>query len=1031
MRPFLMLIFLLFTLNGLSQGSEKHVSPLAPFYRAEDLFEKEQYSAARAEFRQFIDSYKGSKNDPFYIKALYYEGRSALELFNNDAIDLLEKFDREYPENIYKYEIAFQIGRYYYQKKDYKKSIEYFDKLSKSKVDPDNREEYYFKLGYAYFHENKYPESKLAFYEVKDSIASQYGAPSLYYYSHICYMDSTYQTALEGFEKLMEDERFNKVVPYYITQIYYIQKKYQQVVDFAPGRVDSLKPAEQVEISHIIGDSYFHLEKYDEALPYLEFYNSKANTTRDDDYALALAYSRTSNCTRAVKYFDRVAKVKDVLGQIALYHAGECYMNLNELLYARTAFESASELDMDKMIQEDALYNYALLSYKLDMNAYDEAIEAFQLYLRKYPESPRKPVIYQYLVNVYTSTKNYQKALESLDQLDKKDIKLKSAYQLIAFNRGVELFQRSEYALAKDAFKLVEKFPISAEISAKAQYWTAESDFYLNAYPAAIAGYEKFMQMSGSQSSGLRNDAMYNIGYAYLAQKKYPETLKAFRDYLAQPNLTDKEKKADAHMRLADEYYRAVLDPPDNTHNKKAVENYKLAYDAKVGYEDQALYYMARTYGYMGERNNKISSLLDIINNFPNSRYMQRAVEEVAKTYYAADNLDKAEQYYKQIISDFPSSILVKDAYHFLGDIYFKRMKYDQAENYYTKLLNEFTLTDSLCRREVNSLVDVYKAQNRLDKLENLPKRYACADSMDGEIENEYFRKGYDLYEKSEWTACIPELDKYLAKYPTGRFAREAMNQKADALYRLKREAEAVAIYEQTLQGANDDYTEIASIRTAKHIYNNVKKELALPYYQRIEQVSSNPENLNNARIGQMRCHFLLENYISAAEYAKKVLLVQQTSAVKLEAEYIKGISLSKSSLYAEAQSSLEYVVKNTTTIWGAEAKYTLAENQFKQNELTKTETLVRELLKMKPGYDYWIAKALILQTRVLILKKDLFQAENTIKSVQDHYPVKDDGILNEAGELYEEIMQLKSQPKSLDNPSDPTIIDLDEKTGK
>lgn len=1030
MRQVLVLIFLFASLIGYSQSSEKYQSPLAPFYKAEDLYEKQQYSAARYEFREFINNYKGSKNDPFYIKALYYEGLSALELFNNDAIDLLEKFDREYPENIYRYEVALQIARYYYQKKDYKRAITYFEKLSRSTVEAENREEFFFKKGYSYFHEENYPEAKLSFYEVKDS-TGQYGIPSLYYYSHICYIDSSYQTALEGFEKLMSDDRFNKVVPYYITQIYYIQERYQDVVDFAPNKVDSLKPAEQVEISHIIGDSYFRLGKYDEALPYLEYYNAKANTTRDDDYALALAYSRTSNCTKAVKYFDRVARVKDVLGQIALYKAGECYTNLNELVYARTAFEQASELDMDKMIQEDALYNYALLSYKLDMNAYDEAIEAFKLYLAKYPDSPRKQVIYQYLVNVYTSTKNYQKALESLDQLQNKDLKLKTAYQVIAFNRGVELFQHSEWANAKEAFKLVDRYPISADLSAKAQYWTAECSFYQLKYQQAISEYEKFMGLSGSQGSGLRGDAVYNMGYAYLALKNYDKTLEKFREYVTLPNLSDKNKLADAYMRVADEYYRKPIVNNDKANNKSAIENYKKAYDLKQGYEDQALYYMSRAYGFQGEPQNKITALLDIINNYPNSRYMQRAIEEVASAYFTNEELDKSERYYKQIINDYPQSNMVVNAYHSLGDIAFKRSNWTQAETYYLKVLNSYTVSDSICKREVRSLYDVYSAQKRLDKAEELPRKFACADSMSNDIENQYFRNAYDIYEKGEYQACLGEYDKYISKYPNGRFKSEAMNQKADALYRLKREAEAVAIYIQTLAGPNDEFTELAAVRTAKQLYNNEKKEDALPYYQRIELVSSNPENLNNARIGQMRCNYLLENYVNAAQYANKVLAVTQTSSVKLEAQYVLGISLSKTEKYTEAQAPLEFVVKNTTTVWAAEAKYMLAENKYKQNDYTKAETLVRELLKMKPGYDYWIAKSLILQTRILIIKKDLFQAENTIKSVIDHYPVKDDGILNEAGELYDEIMQLKSQPKSLDNPSNPTVIDLDEKTGK
>lgn len=1026
---FLFILFLLVASSSAwSQASEKYHSPLSGFYKAEDLFEKEQYSAARKEFRLFITDYKGSKNDSYYIKALYYEGLSALELFNNDAIDLLETFNREYPESIYRSNILFQIGRYYYQKKDYKKSIEYFKQLNRSTVDKENQEEYYFKLGYAYFDEKNYPESKLAFFEVKDS-TSQYGAPSLYYYSHICYLDSSYQTALEGFEKLLSDNRFNRVVPYYITQIYYIQHKYQEVVDFAPSKVDSLKPAEQVEISHIIGDSYFHLEKYDEALPYLELYNSKSNTTRDDDYALALAYSRTANCTKAVKYFDRVAREKDVLGQIALYHAGECYTNLNELVYARTAFEAASQMDMDKMIQEDALYNYALLSYKLDMNAYDEAVEAFKLYLEKYPDSKRKPVIYQYLVNVYTSTKNYQKALESLDQLTNKDIKLKSAYQLIAFNRGVELFQKSEYTHAIKAFELVDKYPISPEVSAKAMYWSADAEFYLKNYSEAIKKYSQFMGMSGSQMSGLRNDAIYNKGYAYLALKDYQEVQATFRDYLKQPNLTDIPKKADAYMRLADEYYRVLN--ADMATNQAAIDNYKAAYNLKAGYDDQALYYMSRVYNFMNKPNDRIQSLTDLINNYPKSRYLQRAILEVARAYFEVDNMDKSERYYKQFIADYPSSTSVKDAYHYLGDIAFKRANFNQAETYYTKVLNEFTINDTICEREVSSLVSVYRAQRLLNKIESLAGKYSCADSIATQVEDEYYRLGFDQYDKSEWEASIKEFDKYLNKYPNGKFYRDAMNQKADALYRLKRESEAVAIYQITLAGPNDDYTELASVRTAKFLFNGNQKEAALPYYKRTEETSSNPEFLNNARIGLMRCHFLLENYANAVEYAQKVLGVQQTTQLKLEAEYIKGISLSKEKRYAEAQLSLDYVIKNATTAWAAESKYTLAQNAFEQADYTKTETIIRELLKMKPGYDYWIAKGLILQTKVLLQKKDLFQAENTIKSVIDHYPVKDDGIQQEAGELYNEIMQLKTQPKTLTNPSEPTVIELDEKTGK
>jgi hypothetical protein len=97
----LLLVLILLPLTTFGQQTEKYVSDYTTFYKAEELYEKAQFSAAREEFRTFVNQFK-NENDPLYIKALYYEGISALELFNNDAIPLLQAFNKKYPENIYK-----------------------------------------------------------------------------------------------------------------------------------------------------------------------------------------------------------------------------------------------------------------------------------------------------------------------------------------------------------------------------------------------------------------------------------------------------------------------------------------------------------------------------------------------------------------------------------------------------------------------------------------------------------------------------------------------------------------------------------------------------------------------------------------------------------------------------------------------------------------------------------------------------------------------------------------------------------------
>ena len=279
----------------------------------------------------------------------------------------------------------------------------------------------------------------------------------------------------------------------------------------------------------------------------LEKYDKVSQTTREDDYRLGYAYYRSGNCGKAIRMFDRVKKEKDSLGQVAYYHIGECMLKQNNKVSARSAFEEAAFIDMDPVIQEDALFHYAILSYQLDINPYDEAVEAFELYLDRYPNSERRQDVYQYLVNVYTSTNNYAKALASLDKIPIKDVKLKTAYQLIAFNQGVERYQKSNFTGAVKSFDLVNKYPIDPEISGKAVYWKADANYRLKKYDVAIAGYDKFMKLPSTRAGDLKSEALYNIGYAHLKKGEKTQSIEAFRNYLQSNPKGDRKKGRRVH----------------------------------------------------------------------------------------------------------------------------------------------------------------------------------------------------------------------------------------------------------------------------------------------------------------------------------------------------------------------------------------------------------------------------------------------------------------------------------------------------
>lgn len=1040
MKKILPIIVFLISLSAFGQSSEKYNSDYENFYRAEELFMKEQYVAARVEFRSFMDTYN-KPNDPMYVKAAYYEGVSALELYNNDAIKLLLQFNKDYPESIYKMDIYFRLAKYYYGKRKYEDAIEWFNKLSISDVEAENRDEFYFKLGHSYFEEERFDEARNVFYEIKDG-DSQYANPALYYYSYIAYQNESYETALEGFLKLESDEKFAKIAPYYIAQIYYLQGKYEKVTDYA-GKISAKEGViSDGDLNLLIGDAYYKTGQYAKAVPFLEKNYRSNETSRDEKYALGYAYYRSGQYEKAIPVLDKVKREEDSLGQVSYYHIAECLLKLDNRVSARSAFEGAAMMDYDPVVSEDALWNYAILSYKLDINPYDEAVEAFELYLNRYPNSDKREDVYQYLVNVYTSTNNYEKALASLDKIPNKDIRLKAAYQLVAFNQGVKRFSVANYSGAIQSFGLVKKYPVDPTILAKAAYWTADARYRLHEYDTAISDYQKVIGMQ-SVPKILQQEARYNIGYAYLAKaEKYDEEEKfglkrsmlkravdELRLFLQMGHEYDK-KNADANLRIADAYF--VL-----KENEQAVKFYKDVLQLKEGFEDQALFYMAKTYGYMnGRENDKITSLKQLIEKYPESKYLQRSLYEIARSYESVGQNNSALTYYEKLIRDYPQAVIVVDAKINVADIYFKQKKYNQAEDLYREVIETYGSDQNVCRRVAQGLKDLYLTINQPEKVEALAQEYACADISPDETENLYYLPAIESYFDStkvgniRYSEAIPKFEKYLSKFPNGRYQNEVKNFLADCHFQLGDEELAVDIYIETLEGPNTGFTEVAAARVAKFLYNKGEYEKVIPYYKRLETASSSPEVIFNAQLGLMRSSFLVENWSDAAKYAEKVLASSQiNNELKMEGNYAKGMANFYLKRYAVAKPALEWVVDNTNTVRKAEALFSLAYADYDQEQLVEADQGVDRLLKMKPTYNFWVAKGLILRSRVLIQLEDLFGAEQNLKSVIDHYPIQDDGILDEANQLWDELMQLKNQNQEFEERTDP-VIEIEEENG-
>jgi tetratricopeptide (TPR) repeat protein len=1022
LKAILLLIFVAQSIFVSAQINDKHSSEFARFYNAEDLFEKQKYSASQKEYETFINEQK-DENHPYVIKARFYYALNSLYLYHPESESLLRAFLTDYPETIYRPKIYFELGKHYYRKRKYDETIEWLSKMETYDLTEEEKAEYYFKLGYANFRENNLKASRNAFHEIVES-KTKYQAPALYYYSHISYTEKSYQTALDGFTKLKENPAFKETVPYYITQIYYLQGKYDKVISLAPDLSEKDNAKYELGMSHLIGDAFYKVGKYDEAVPFLEEYNNKSTTTRDEDYQLGYAYFKSNNYKKAITMFDKVANVKDKLAQVSLYHIGDAYLKQDNFFYARNAFELASKMSFDKEIEEDALYNYAILSYKLDYNPFDEAVIALNQYLNKYPNSKRSQDVQEYLINVYTTMKNYKSAMAAIENISDLNIRMKSTYQMMAFNHGVEQFQSSQLESSIGTFKKVKTYPIDPTLNSKSFYWMGEAYFKLSDYSNSIVWYRKFLEEPGSYSLIEHNDAYYNIAYAYFRQEDWESAIQSFRTFTQDEAETHKEKVTDAYLRIGDAYYKQGGKKVSGA-DDKAILFYQKAIDTKGGQEDYAKFQMGKTYGYKGNYDKKASAMLDIVNDFPSSTFAVPALYEVAESHRLLENDIKAKLYYTQLITDYPKHNLVKDAVFQIGMLHFRNLEYVQAEKQFLRILNEFN-DESKKKEAMARLKNVYTALNQPEKYIALLGEYNI-DFSNGAKDTLYFDNAYDLYEDTSWVASINAFNSYFNTFSNPIFELEGLYFSADAYQKNGDDENANGRHSQLLLKPQNRFTERSASFSAQYEYENENYSQAVIQFQKLLQSASYPQNSLIANIGIMRSYALQDLFEEAKQSAEAILISDQAlDYVQTESHFVIAKAYMINSDLDNAIPHFTNVIQNSNGEIAAESQYNIALIYNLQEDYTTSEQEVRLLMKNNAGYSFWVAKALILQAKNSMGKEDYVQAEYTLNSVLNGYSTTDDGILDEANEVMQVLLSIKNKAKDLEDDSD-NIIEINE----
>ncbi|OOQ60144.1 tetratricopeptide repeat protein [Mucilaginibacter pedocola] len=1001
------------------QNPSFHVNKV--YNTAADLLDKGKYAAAAEQFRLVEETrLKTVPQSKFETElsllkenAQYYEAFCALELGNDDAESMLLRFIKEHPENPLTKLAFFQVGRSYFKQEKYEEALTWFNKVEDGELTGSQNTEYKFRKGYAYFMLNDYKNAQPLFGEVRNK-RSAFTDDAIYYFAYIAYLKKDYAIALQNFERLKNSKKYESSYPYYITAVYFLDKRYNDVIAYAVPILKNTKQQNETEMMRIVGASYFAKGDFDNSVNYYtQFQERDMGKTQNtqDSYQIGYAFYKVGNYAKAASELEKLVAQNDNYSQSGSYTLGDVFLKMNNKQSARNAFRVASRLDYDKQIQEDALYQFAKLSYELDFN--NEALVATRAYLKNYPRSSRNDEVKILLGEELLNSRNYKEAVEILEPIPNKSVSAQEAYQKVTYYRGLEFYNERAFENGIGIFLRSLKNPIDTKIQALTYYWMAEAMYEVRKYGESVDNFKKFLAMPESQDTQLSNFANYALAYAAFGGEQYSTAANYFEKFL-RGDVKDKNSENDAIARLGDSYF--VMKSYGN-----AMEAYDRLIARQTQDQDYALFQRGIIQGLQGNLDAKIATLNDVLAKFPNSDYADDASFEIAYTYFLKNDGDRAKTDLQAMIQKYPRSSYVPRALTTVGLIDYNAGRDDEAVTSFKKVVSDYSSSDE-AKTSLKQVEKIYTDKGDAQTFINYAGTTAIGNYSTSDQENIMFAAANNLYLRADWQGTVNAVGAYFDKFPTKQiYEKEARFIRAQALVNLGKYDEAVVDYNVILNDWTSAYSEKALISMAKLYMSQKKYNDAIVFLKRLETNSEYKADYSYAINNLLFCYAQINMHDDVLKYANLIRDNEKSAEedIAKTGTYAGKAYLAKADT-ASAITEFNFTLKNTKSVAAAEAKYNLAYIDYLRGKYKASQKTCFDLAKEMPNYDYWIAKTFILLADNYVGLKDNFQAKATLQSVIENYKGNDDILPTAKQKLAQLTPQKAGAPKLAPTPTAP-----------
>jgi TolA-binding protein len=733
-------------------------------------------------------------------------------------------------------------------------------------------------------------------------------------------------------------------------------------------------------------------------------------------YQLGYHDYRQGNYSRALDAFRALSDVADY-EELVPYYIGEINLRQGEPLQAARVAEDylnrwpghADEAEMKRILGEA----------RYDQGQYAAAVAPLQDYAQTVT-SPQHKALYKLGMGHYR-TGVYSRAAETLSQVAGDEDALG---QNACLHMGLSYLELKERNRARMAFEQASKQTYDGRVREQALYNYAlcVHETAYQPFAESVTVFERFLnEYPNSAYADKVNDYLIDT---YMNTRSYDAALQSIAK-INRPGARILAAKQNILYRMGTQaFVNADFDGTIARMTQSlAVGNYDATTRANACLWRGEAYYRQ---GKLAQADQDFRQAVALAPNSSTTEYGD-ALYNLGYTAFTQQRYTDAGTWFARFVDrgTANSAAMQADALNRLGDCHFHRRDFDTARNYYDRALQtdatqgdyalyQNALVQGLQRdytgkiETLNYLITKYQDSHYMDdalyeqgrafvQLQNnaqaisryrlLLKNYP-ESTLAGKAAQEI---GLLYYQDDKYPEAISAYKQVLENYPGTEEARGAQRD-LKAIYMDLNKIDEYAAYVQTLPDSEPFDAAAAHAEKAVSDYNRGDYASALSHYQRLKEITPSQEVRTEASLGCLRSAAQLGDHAATIQAANDLLAdVKTTPEARHEALYDRARAYSANGQTQAAIDDWQQLAEDTRHVYGAEAKYRLAEALYQRNQKQEAEAVLLNYMEVSTPHTYWLARAFVLLADIYHDWGRDLDARQYLQSLQQNYTENDD----------------------------------------